>query len=419
MNEHLLQYIWMHRLYDAKQLETTDRQSITVIHPGQLNKDQGPDFLHARIRINHVELIGSVEIHTHTSHWHHHGHTGDAHYKNVVLHVVWEHDVEFHLPIPILILKGRIPAVFLQNYAYLFRKADTIPCASLIKDVSDLTISKWKERMMAERLMMKDNEIQKRLLPARQNDEEVFWLFIFRTMGLPVNADAFEAIFGSISFRLLRQCSQRILVMEALLLGQAGLLEDDFEDDYLIMLQREYHYLKRKYRIQKPALLLSHLRMRPAHFPAIRLAQIAMLMFMKRDLFKEIVMIDEVEKMKKQLTIVANDFWHHHYSLKHKSLLREKQIGDLMADMILINTILPFRYLIGVRQKNETVQMKIFDLYMQIKAEENKIVNEWKRLGIGIKNAFDTQALLHLKKNYCLHNRCLECAIGNHILKTD
>ena len=419
MNEHLLQYIWMHRLYDAKQLETTDRQPITVIHPGQLNKDQGPDFLHARIRINHVELIGSVEIHTHTSHWNNHGHTGDAHYNNVVLHVVWEHDVEFNLSIPVLILKGRVPSVLLTKYSNLSGENTKITCTALIGGVPELIVFNWKERMLAERLTMKAEGIQMMLSKVTQNAEEVFWQMIFRNMGLPVNADAFDSIFRSVSFRILLQCSQRIQVIEALLLGQAGLLEDTFENDYLSMLQKEYHYLQRKFGLNKPDLLLSYLRMRPAHFPVIRIVQLAMLIHTRPDLYSQIFLMKSVQEMRKILSVTTNDFWHHRYSLRQTSAFKEKKLGSRMADILLINTFLPFRYMLALRQKNQVEQTSVFEYYMQMNAERNAITDEWKRLGVSVKNALDAQALMHLRKNYCNLKRCLECAIGNHILKTE
>jgi len=417
MNEHLLHYIWLHRLFNLRGLSTEDKQSVLILHSGQYNKDQGPDFLHARIRIGGIELVGSVEIHVKTSDWYQHAHTGDPHYNNVILHVVWEHNVPFEYTIPVLCLNGRVSLFLLHEYRHLMSKNQMIPCANQIAKVKPLIVSMWKERMFAERLTMKTEKLNSLLIHNKQNEEEGFWQMIFRAMGMPVNSDTFEAIFKNIPFKIWLQSSSRIQVVEALMLGQAGLLKEDFEDSYLKMLKREYDFYKKKYSIPDVHLLLSNLRMRPAHFPAIRLAQLSMMMHQYPDLYFRMMQCDSLEAMKKIIMVTANDFWHYHYSVKQGSDFREKQIGDQMAVLILINAVLPFRYLQASNQRNIPEQLKVIEFFTKIKSERNRIMQGWKQLGVEADSAFDSQALIHLHKHYCQHKRCLECGIGKDILK--
>ncbi|MFN5334955.1 MAG: DUF2851 family protein [Bacteroidota bacterium] len=417
MNEHLLHYIWLHRLFNLRGLSTEDNQSILIVHPGQYNKDQGPDFLHARIQIGGIEFSGSIEIHVKTSDWYQHDHTGDPHYKNVVMHVVWEHNVPFDQTIPVLCLNGRVPLFLLHQYDHLMSKNQMIPCATQITKVKPLIVSMWKERMFAERLTMKTEQLNALLIQNKQNEEEGFWQMIFRAMGMPVNSDAFETIFKNIPFRIWLQSSGVIQVIESLLLGQAGLLDDEFEDAYLKMLKREYVFYKKKYSLQSLYLLLSNLRMRPAHFPAIRLAQLGMMMHQYPDLYSRMMQCDSVVAMKQIVMVTANDFWHYHYSVKQKSDFREKQLGEQMASLILINAVLPFRYLLASNKRNIPEQLKVIEFFTQIKSERNRITQGWHQLGVEADRAFDSQALIHLHKHYCQHKRCLECAIGKEILK--
>jgi hypothetical protein len=416
MNEHLLQYIWQHRLYDAHYLKTEEEQQLFIIHQGQINHHQGPDFLHARIRLNQLEFFGSVEIHIKTSDWERHRHTGDPHYNNVILHVVWEHDIDFHLPVPVLSLKGRVAQTLLQHYHRLTSKFDRIPCAPHLKNISDLVMIQWKERLMVERLNHQSQKIQSLMDAVGQNEEAVFWCMIFRNMGMPVNADAFESIFKSLPFYVLIRSGQRIQVAEALLLGQAKLLDDEFEDNYLKMIQKEYQHLKNKYKLLAPDMLMSNLRMRPAHFPAIRLAQIAMLVHLHPDLFGKMMQTGSSIQMLKMLMVTANDFWHYHYTMKNVSGFKEKQVGRQMAERILVNTVLPFHYRRAFKNKNQQELMEVLDWYASLRPERNKILNNWSALGVEIKNASDAQALLHLTKHYCLQKLCLNCNIGNAIM---
>ena len=416
MNEHLLQYIWLHRLFNTKDLSTEDHQSITILHQGTHNKNQGPDFLHARIYIGGIELVGSIEIHIKTSLWYRHSHSGDKHYGNVILHVVWEHDMPFDKTIPILSLSGRVPLQVIKQYDSLISTEDVIPCAGRISSVSSLVISMWKERMFAERLNAKTEQLQALISGNQHHEEEVFWRMIFRAMGMPVNSDAFEAIFLNLPFKVWIQSASRVQVVESLLMGQAHLLNDSLEDPYLVMLSREFEFLKRKYHIGDVALLLSNLRMRPAHFPLLRLAQLASLLHLHPDLYAKMMRADNVAEMRKLLMVTPNDFWHVHYTFKEKTYYQEKPIGVQMAEVILINVVLPFRYLLATQKRNIPAQLKVMEYFTTIKAERHQITKRWQQLGIVAENAFDTQALLHLKKNYCEQKRCLNCAIGRAIL---
>jgi hypothetical protein len=296
-------------------------------------------------------------------------------------------------------------------------KQPDIPCAGQIRKVRPLILSMWKERMFAERLTLRNEQIAAQLIKNRQHEEEGFWQMIFRAMGMPVNSEAFETIFCSISLRIWLQSADRIQVVESLLLGQAGLLHEDFEEDYLIMLKTAYQFHRKKYALPEIHLLLSHLRMRPAHFPAIRLAQLAMLMHQYPDLYSRMMSCDSIQAMKEILMIRANDFWHYHYALQQGSEYREKQIGDQMAAVILINAVLPFRYWRAAQKRNLPEQLKVIEFYTALKSEQNRIIQSWKQWGVSADNAFDSQALLHLHKHYCLNKRCLECAIGKEILK--
>jgi hypothetical protein len=416
MNEHLLQYIWQHRFYDARHLKTEDQQNVLVLHQGQINHHQGPDFLNARLRLNEIVFFGSVEIHIKTSDWERHRHTGDPHYKNVILHVVWEHDLDIHLSVPVLSLKGRIAQTLLQHYHQFFNKTITIPCAQHLRSIADLVMIQWKERLIVERLNHQSQKIQSLMDAAGQNEEAVFWCMIFRNIGMPVNADAFESIFKSLPFYLLLRSGQRIQVAEAFLLGQAKLLDDEFEDDYLKMIQKEYRHLQKKYKLLAPDILMSHLRMRPAHFPAIRLAQIAMLVHQHPDLFSKMMQANSTTQMLKILMVKANDFWHYHYTVKNISGFKEKKVGRQMAERILVNTVLPFHYRRAFKNKNQQQLMEVLDLYAALQPEQNNILNKWSSLGVKIKNASDAQALLHLTKHYCMQKLCLKCNIGNFIM---
>lgn len=415
MNERLLQFIWQHQYFNKDQLQTSKGEQLQILFPGSYNTNQGPDFSNARIIIDSIQLAGTVELHLHTSDWEAHGHTGDEHYKNVILHVVWEHDGAKDESV--LELKGRIASTLLNRYTELMQQQEQIPCAHFLQSVPELVWMSWKERLIAERLQQKTNHIHELLQQTNRHWEEVFWRLLARNFGTPLNSDALEAVAQCVPVSLLAKHKNQIHQLEAMLLGQAGLLEAEFTDAYAVMLQKEYRYLKKKHGLQLIHQPLHFLRMRPSNFPTVRLAQLAMLVHQSSHLFSKVMEAKTVAEIKTMFNITANDFWNTHYTLQETSPFKKKNAGVTMIDNILINTIIPMLFVFAAEHDAPKVQQKAIQWLQQIPKENNRITRLWEEAAAPHNNAFDSQALLYLKKEYCDGKRCLNCAVGNAVLK--
>ena len=417
MNEHLLQFIWQHLYFNREELSTIQHEPVQIISQGLLNTNQGPDFLHAKLLINNVTWAGTIELHLKTSDWHKHGHTNDEHYNNVVLHVVYEHDETNNETIPILELKNRISTSLLRHYRQLMEQNNFVACENQLQQVNDIIWDSWKERMVAERLQQKNEYIQKILLQTNRNWEEAFWQLLARNFGGPLNAEAFEAVAQTLPVTLLAKHKNQIHQLEALLFGQAGLLQGEFAEDYPIMLQKEYKFLQQKHQLKPVHQPIHFLRMRPSNFPTIRLAQLAMLIHQSSHLFSKVMEAKSVDAVREMFSVTANDYWHYHYMLNEQSAFRKKQLGKTMIDNILINTIIPLLFVYADEQHNERTKEKAIQWLQQMPKEKNSVTQQWEQAGATHQSAFDSQALLYLKKNYCIAKRCLQCAVGNSILK--
>jgi hypothetical protein len=417
MTEQLLQYIWQFQYYNNTNLCTTAEESLEIIYAGTHNTNQGPDFLNAKVKCGNTVLAGSVEIHVNASEWEQHKHSTDKNYDNVILHIVWEEDKELQLNFPVLELKSRVSNLLLKKYEGLMNAKSFIPCEQHISNVNDLVLIAWKERLMVERLQEKALYVKDLLKQNNQHWEEVFWQMIARNFGLKINSDAFEGIAKSISLSILGKHKNQLHQLEALLMGQAGLLENVFVDDYAVMLQREYRFLKQKYILEKNHFPVFFLRMRPANFPTIRLSQLASLVFQSNHLFskiKEALNFSEVEKM---FDVVANDYWHYHYSFDELTSFKKKALGKQMIQNIITNTVLPVLYAYGWYNNNEIYKLRALEWAEKLLPEKNNITKGFEKLGILNKSVYDSQALIQLKNNYCNKKKCLECSIGNKILK--
>lgn len=420
MNEKLLHFIWQFQYYNQEQLTTVNGNHLQVLHCGQLNQDQGPDFLAAKIKIDDITLAGNVELHVNASHWYQHHHEKDHNYNHIILHVVWINDKPvldtYQKQIPTLELQTLVPKVLLQQYNKLMQEKKFIPCENHLPVLSNIGWMAWKERLLTERLEHKSIHIIQNLLKANHHWEEVFWWHLARNFGMHVNNDFLEQVAKSLPVSLLAKHKNQIHQLEALLLGQAGLLNGDYSDKYPRLLQKEYAFLARKYSLVTLPKSPLFLRMRPANFPTIRLAQLAMLVQNSTHLFSKIIAAESIKDLKVLFNVTANDYWHYHYLFDEATPYQPKKTGHQFINNILINTVIPVVFSYGQYREEQYWKDKAIHWLLQSEKEDNSLTKKWKALGIENKAAFDSQALLELKNNYCNNKRCLECAVGNKLL---
>lgn len=418
MTERLLQYLWQFQYFNQKELQVSSGESLQVIHPGTWNVHQGPDFLQATVKIDGTLWIGNIELHVHTSDWFKHAHQHDKNYNSVILHVVWQHDAEEEkATVPILRLDDKVPKMLLSQYEDWMLNQLFIPCEQHIGTIDGIIWTAWKERVLMERLQRKMALIQVYLQQNSDHWEETFWWLLARNFGIKVNADAFEAIAKTLPISVLVRHKNQIHQLEALFLGQAGLLEKPFQEKYPQMLYREYRFFKTKYKLHAIHEPIHFLRMRPENFPTLRLAQLAILVNQSSHLFSKVVETDSLSEIIKLLDVTANDYWHYHYMLDEPSGFKPKRLGKQMVNNIITNSIIPIVFAYGHIHGKHCYKEKALNWLIEVAPEANSITRSFARLGIVSKNAFDTQSLLELKEAYCNKRRCLDCAVGNAILK--
>ncbi len=417
MTERLLQYIWQLQYYNRNNLVTVEGESLSIFYPGICNTNQGPDFLDAKIKVGNTLWAGSIELHILSSDWNNHHHSSDKNYHNVILHVVWQNDTDLQLAFPVLELESRVSKILLTRFDELMNAKSFIACDSMISNVKEVVWIAWKERLLIERLQKKTITILDWLDQNNYHWEEIFWWLIARNFGITVNSDAFEKLARSLPLTILAKHKSQIHQAEAMLFGQAGLLENDFSEDYPKMLQKEYRFYKKKYGLVPIKIPLHFLRMRPFNFPTVRLAQLAMLVHNSIQLFSIVKETNLLAEVKERLNVTANDYWHYHYTFEEPTVFREKRLGKQMIDSIIINTIVPILFAYGHHHKENRYKEKALLWLEQTSDERNNITGRFKLLGVQSIRAYDSQSLIQLKNEYCDKRRCLECAVGNSLVR--
>ncbi|MBV6440593.1 MAG: hypothetical protein EPGJADBJ_02265 [Saprospiraceae bacterium] len=422
MRESFLHFLWRWRRFDAQTLRTTDGQSLEILHPGEWNGHAGPDFFNARVRIGDTIWAGNVEMHLRASEWMLHRHSTDAAYNNVVLHVVLEEDQPVARAsgerIPCLELKGRIPPKILENYQRLEHERAWIPCRQFFKDIPGIVRLNWLDRLLVERLEQKTAAVAEILAATGNHWEEAFYRLLARNFGLKVNAEPFETLARSLPLLILAKHKNDVKQTEALLFGQAGMLDGAFKDEWPKALAQEYRFLKHKYDLMPMAFSQwKFLRLRPANFPTVRLAQFVALVHQSAHLFSKILEAKNLRELENLFDVQPGEYWLTHFQFDKPSVRRPKNTGRDFVHLLIINTIAPFLFHYGKMRELEAFQKRALSLLEELPPEANAIVDGWAELGVQARHAYQTQALIHLKTRYCDAKRCLECAMGNAILK--
>ena len=420
--EELLQFIWEQRLFDPLNLRTVDGETIEVIRPGRLHTNSGPDLVEAQACIAGQLWAGNVEVHIRSSEWYAHGHEQDPAYDNVVLHVVYEHDLDVRTQagsrIPTVELKNRIASGRLETFKELMRVKAWVPCEPQFDHVDRCRLPMWLERVLIERLERKCADVE--TLYKRLNGDalETFWHVLARGFGFKVNAEPFGMLAEALPLKVLLKYRDDPIRTEALLFGQAGLLRTDFLDDHPRLLQQEHWALFALHGLQPAPLAAWQFgRLRPPNFPTVRLAQLAQVIAHSDGSFTHLLEQEDPNTISEHLQVEAAGYWLSHHRFDQRSKPRPKRLGADAAQGLIINAIVPYLFAMGRVQGREDFGERALKLLEALPAEQNTIVDGWAQLGVKADTAARSQALIELKNRYCAQRRCLSCVIGTDLLK--
>lgn len=402
---------------------------LQVLHTGFRNHDAGPDFTHARLLINDVEWIGTVEMHHRTSDWLTHRHQHDRAYDNVILHVVWHDDRPTSgkrvdrangTPLPTLELRNRTEASLLERYNALSQSAEAIPCAGQFRTVSPLRVTSMLDKAMLQRLERKAAVVHQIAKQTNNDWEETAYRLLAINMGFKINAEPMAQLSRAVPLKIIQKHRDALGQVEAMLFGTAGLLETTEPDEYTFMLQREYRFLAAKYTLAEKQ-VMAHAwkwgRLRPANFPTLRLAQLARLVTQHASLFSLFAGTESIDLLLKGLQLQPSPYWQNHYRFGRQAEGAVAAFGDNSAQNIVINTAVPLLTAYAHHRGEPAYIDRAIQLLEQLPAEKNHLVDNWNRLGLGIRTAFDSQAAIELHNEFCVVKKCLSCQIGASLLK--
>lgn len=428
--EKLLHYVWKHRLYAPARLSTTDGREVEVVDPGLHNSDAGPDFFNAKVKIGGTLWVGNVEIHDRASDWKAHGHDRDAAYDNVVLHVVGKADAEAAdsrgRTVPQMQLD--VPPYVAGNYRELLATDAYPPCRSVIPALPRMTVGSWLAALQAERLEQKTEAISRRAAMKGGSWEDAYFMTLARNYGFGINGDAFEAWAATLKLQAAAHHRDDGFQVEAIFMGQAGLLDGDAcsprhagqarRDGYMARLQAEYSYMALKFGLGHiDRKMWRFLRLRPQNFPHIRISQIATLYHEGRTGLGLLLDCRSADDIRQLLATHVSPYWETHYAFGAESARSPKRLSAQSLNLLAINTAIPTLFAYGRHTMNEALCTRALDMLESLRPEDNAVTRRWRECGIEAATAADSQALIQLKSHYCDRRDCLRCRFGYEYLK--
>ncbi|HEY9115898.1 MAG TPA: DUF2851 family protein [Bacteroidales bacterium] len=423
ITEELLIYLWSHQLVSPN-LRTVEGENVLVLNKGQRNKDSGPDFFNAKIKIGETTWAGNIEMHVKSSDWQKHNHQNDPVYDNIILHVVFKNDKIITRKngetIPVIELDNFFDKKIIDRYLSFIDSGKWIPCENLVGQVGHFEKMMWFDSLMTERLEQKTIKIIAEIEKTNHDLQEAFYHKLAENFGFKTNSFAFEKLAASLPLKILAKHASNQFQIEALLFGQAGMLGQVVQDDYPLSLQKEYTFLAEKYKLQPiDKKLWKLMRLRPANFPTIRISQFAYIVFQLSGNFNKIL---EAKKLTDVISLFqsnTNSYWDNHFQFDKKVAVRKKTLGASSINLVMINTVIPFLFIYGKTKGSHEMQERAVQWLEKIKAENNVIIRRFIALNIRPENAMQSQALLQLKNEYCDKKRCLECRIGHFLLSKE
>ncbi len=421
MKEDLIQFIWRSKMLTAKSLKTILSETVEIVYPGNFNTDQGPDFLFAKIKINDILWVGHIEIHIKSSDWIAHNHQNDPNYKNTILHVVWEYDKETtwsERPISCLELKNYISAHVLNSYSQLMDNKQKIACQPFLDGIRGCTKTNQLERMMLERLEEKTEKIKQDLSLINWNWEELLIKKVAHYLTAPVNSEAMNTLWRHMPYSSLCKLRQDANKLTAVLFGVSGLLEKIPQNNTTRQLFDEFEFQKNRLNLEPMnSVEWKWLRLRPAHFPSIRLVQLISLLHHNPNLFSHIL---EIRTLKELYILFDLNPWLDpdilNFLNQIGALKIPSNLGKQTKDILIINAICPILFTYGTIYQNHSLMDRALEFLEKIKPERNHIIHMWKSFNFVFNHSGHSQGGIQLFQQYCVLKKCTHCSIGNEIL---
>ena len=420
-----MQFVWQHRLGVDTNTLTADGRRVRIIDQGRLNTDAGPDFFNASVQIGDETWAGNLEIHVRASDWYRHHHDTDPAYDSVILHVVQHDDAPVYRKngtvIPQMVMHCSPDAAKRCNML-LNHAPTTLPCVNTIKSLPHIYHTDWLTALAMERLYKKSTRILDIVAQTGGHWEGAAYVTLARGLGFGLNSEPFETLAKNLPLKFLNRHHDELQTVEALLFGQAKLIPDpsDGENTYATRLRMEFDFMARKFGLSPVPLSWKMARTRPQNFPHRRLALLAQMIHQGFYLVGKLDDARTIDDMRGLFDVELTGFWTNNYTFAGKGGgCTPRALSRASIDTLIINVAIPLLHARATSRGDLDGMSRCAELLEQLGSEENSIVRLFAEAGVESTDAFTSQALIELRREYCEKKKCIYCRFGHRMLSAE
>lgn len=422
----LMQYIWANKLVPQRELVTTNGDIIDIINTGQYSSCGASVFRNAKIKIGESTWSGNVVLHDKSSDWEKELHNKKSTYDNVILHVTHCDDIETIRPhgesIPQLHIK--YPNQLEKEFYDAVNENIALPCCNTIAEMSKIELHCNLSRLLVERIEEKAERIKNIYSLCDKRWDDALFRLLARNFGFGIQSCAFESWASTLNMQALAKHRNNKLQVEAIFFGQAGLLEDSTIPAYYLSeaqnckyyndLKREYKFLANKFNLQS---VDANIWNKGSYTPHLRIARLATLYAKNSISLSSLANCNTLQELRHIFQVQPEGYWRYHLIFGGTETSGTSVLKNNQADLLIINTVAPILYTYGKHRNDARLCEKAEDFLHNLPNENNNIIRYWSQMGVNINCAADSQALIHLRNNYCNKHKCAECRFAYAYLK--
>ena len=298
---------------------------------------------------------------------------------------------------------------------------DSLPCSNTIAELSEEQLRKKLAGLLSERFKEKKKIIERIFTQCNQRWDDTLLKTAIRSFGFGIQGAVFEVWANILNTQALGKHRDNLTQVEAILFGQAGLLEiesipyyyreEALRCSYYNELVREYRFLSNKFNLKS---IDYRMWGNGNSTPHLRIARVASLYHLGRLTISGITGAETLSDIYRLFVHTLDGYWQNHICFGGTETSGNGCMKQKQVDVIIINTVVPVLHIYGKHRKEERYCDLSEKLLREIDPEENSIIKKWREQGIKPQNAADTQALLQLSRSYCKPKNCKECPFARH-----
>jgi hypothetical protein len=411
----------------GRHFKTTSDEEVEVVQFGTWNREAGPDFSDAAVRINGADPIrGSIEFDLSDRNWETHGHATNPAFDDTVLHVFAHHSTASFFSRTSShrnVAQVRVDTTLLrESFTANVPLARPGRCHAPLKDLADERVHSILNAAAQFRLQSKANRL--RQIVENHGLDQALFEEIATALGYKQNKLPFTLLAQRLPLARLQEQSADA---EALVFGISGFLqapdlsvyEPETKSYVRALWDRWWPHRDRFQRLVLPAKTWRLGGARPLNHPQRRVGALAAIARQWTTFAKSLGKSD-LEQLRGFFVHLQHPFWSLHYTLSSNAAEKPMAlVGETRVSEILANVIFPYFAATGAEIWAEYSKLPARLSNRRVETAATRLFGDDARRRAFMKTVAHQQGLLQIYEDFCLQDDsdCTQCPFPEQMRK--